>query len=188
MKLNKKVFVFIAIIIFLLIINYCNNIRENFSNDYSHTVNLPINTTYSCKNMCGPQARCSITGEQCTSDIDCFGCKAVKNEKKVITTDVLGVNEAGKLTFNNTPTYSTLTTDIGTRANLYNENNLNPPKYFQGVDQWTNTFDIGNKLYDKRYNPGIEILPFLPKYPERVTLSGEFIDNGALASNEYINL
>ena len=173
MKLNKKVFVFIAIIIFLLIINYCNNIRENFSNDYSHTVNLPINTIYSCRNMCGPQARCSITGEQCTSDIDCFGCKAVKN-------DVLGVNEGTSTTDTDT--------NIGSQDELYNENDLKPPKYFQGVDQWTSAFDIGNKLYDKRYNPGIEILPFLPKYPERATLSGEFIDNGPLASNDEIYL
>ena len=35
------------------------------------TVRLPINTTTSCKNMCGPPGRCSITGEQCVSDIDC---------------------------------------------------------------------------------------------------------------------
>ena len=41
----------------------------------THTVNLPINTTYSCKNMCGPYGKCSITGERCLSDIDCFGCK-----------------------------------------------------------------------------------------------------------------
>jgi len=40
----------------------------------SHTVNLPINTTFECENKCMPPARCSITGQQCQADIDCCGC------------------------------------------------------------------------------------------------------------------
>ena len=36
---------------------------------------MPINTTTTCKNMCGPLNRCAITGENCKSDVDCFGCK-----------------------------------------------------------------------------------------------------------------
>ena len=40
----------------------------------NHTVNLPINTTFECENKCMPPARCSITGQQCSSDIDCCGC------------------------------------------------------------------------------------------------------------------
>jgi hypothetical protein len=47
----------------------------------SHTVNLPINTTYECENKCMPPARCSITGQQCSSDIDCCGCNP--NAKKI---------------------------------------------------------------------------------------------------------
>ena len=27
----------------------------------SHSVDLPLNTTYSCKNFCGPTSRCAIT-------------------------------------------------------------------------------------------------------------------------------
>ena len=47
----------------------------------SHTVNLPINTTFECENKCMPPARCSITGQQCSSDIDCCGCNP--NAKKI---------------------------------------------------------------------------------------------------------
>ena len=52
-----------------------NYIRETFTDGITHTVNLPINTTTSCKNMCGPPNRCSITGTECLSDIDCYGCQ-----------------------------------------------------------------------------------------------------------------
>lgn len=51
--------------------NYANRIE---SQNESHNVDLPINTRFSCANMCAPPARCSITGEQCTSDVDCSGC------------------------------------------------------------------------------------------------------------------
>ena len=44
--------------------------NPSLNNSTSHTVDLPLTTTYSCKNMCGPQARCSITGQQCMADID----------------------------------------------------------------------------------------------------------------------
>ena len=47
----------------------------------SHTVNLPINTTFECENKCMPPARCSITGQQCQADIDCCGCNP--NAKKI---------------------------------------------------------------------------------------------------------
>lgn len=46
--------------------------RLNTSN-----VNLPINTTKdTCDNMCGPLARCALSGEQCLADSDCCGCDA----------------------------------------------------------------------------------------------------------------
>ena len=70
----------------------------------SHTVNLPINTTFSCKNMCGPLARCSKTGEQCTSDVDCYGCQPKVYEPAYDTKAVGGQNDAGKLTDGVTPT------------------------------------------------------------------------------------
>jgi len=212
----KVILLFISIILFVIIINYGdylvkkNYIRECFvdnsnsnsnncdifnyntiisvDDQYSSSVDMPINTTYSCKNFCGPQARCSLTGQQCTSDIDCYGCKNTKSKKGKVRTgkEILGWNEAGKLTNSFTPRYSVLTTDIGSKAKLYNEKNIKPPEYFKGVDQWKDSFNTGNELYDKRYNPSIGTLPFLPSYPTRYTLSGEFVDNGPLASNAYL--
>ena len=158
----------------------------------SHSVDLPINTTYSCKNMCGSMARCSITGEQCLSDIDCYGCKPIKkpdekqqqeqDQKK--HADIRGQNDAGKLTTQVTPMYSVLTTDIGTQATLINDRFAPPPQYNQGVNTWRETFNVGQELFDKRYNPGS--IPYMPTYPDRTTLSGQFIDNGPLASNDFL--
>jgi hypothetical protein len=156
------------------------------SPETNHNVNLPINTSFSCKNMCGPLARCSITGEQCTSDVDCFGCVPKINKKKQINTEnVLGVDESGKLTMGVTPTYSTLTTDIGTRASLINKDtNEKPPEYNLGVDLWKSSFDNDYKLFNKRYKPPGN-LTYEPNYPNRFTMSGEFMDDGPLASNAY---
>jgi len=165
---------------------------QNFSIDMgtpetNHNVNLPINTTYSCENICGPLARCSKTGEQCTSDVDCYGCQAKIFVPIYTTEEIGGQNDAGKLTGGITPQYSTLTTDIGTQAKFYGKGeNLNPPSYFKGVNQWKKAFNTGMELFDKRYNPNINTLPYLPKYPKRKTLSGEFIDDGPLASNAYL--
>ena len=83
--LSISIISIISILIITLFINmknienFYNNIEENSTT--SHTVNLPINTTFSCKNVCGSLNRCLITGEQCSSDIDCYGCQP----KKTIT-------------------------------------------------------------------------------------------------------
>ena len=80
------------------------------------------------------------------------------------------------------------------------------------MNTWRETFNIGQELfggkrrhrasgdasrsfpiiflrlapseYDKRYNPGS--IPYMPTYPDRTTLSGQFIDNGPLASNDFL--
>jgi hypothetical protein len=156
--------------------------------DTSHTVNLPINTTFSCENMCGPLARCSKTGEQCTSDVDCYGCQPKVYDPAYTKKDIGGQNDAGKLTSGITPRYSVLTTDIGTQAKLYGKGeNLMPMQYFKGVNEWRKSFDTGMELYNKKFNPNIQVLPFLPKYPPRPSLSGEFVDDGPLAANAFLS-
>ena len=166
---------------------YAMPIIDTHTPQTSHNVDLPINTTFSCTNMCGPLARCSKTGEQCTSDVDCYGCQPPLNLSNNTTKNVRGQNDAGKLTDGVTPTYSELTTDIGTQAKLYGKGeNFKPPSYFKGVNEWKKSFDVGMELYDRKYNPSIEILPFLPKYPKRPSLSGEFVDDGPLAANAYL--
>lgn len=191
------VLLFLILCLSIAFFNYTTKkTREGYSNsnpnqnpNQSSTVDQPINTTTSCENICGPPARCSVTGEQCTSDIDCYGCQPPPSSEAPKTKEVRGQNDAGKLTLGVTPTYSSLTTDIGTQAAFYDktkQENLMPPQYFQGVDQWRHSFDVGMELYDKRYNPSVETLPYLPKYQKRPTLSGEFMDDGPLAANDFM--
>jgi len=163
-------------------------LEDTGSPDTNHNVPQPINTTFSCKNMCGPLARCSITGEQCTSDVDCFGCvpkmKTIPNYGR----NVGGQNDAGKLTGGVTPTYSTLTTDIGTQAALVEPGDelTRAPQYNQGVDLWRARFDNGYKLFNERYKPPKDLI-YEPVYQPRFTLSGEFTSDGPLASNAYLS-
>jgi|LauGreStaDraftv2_3_1035109.scaffolds.fasta_scaffold00484_3 hypothetical protein len=163
-------------------------IIDNGSPSTNHTVDLPLTTTTTCQNICGPNNRCSLTGEQCSSDIDCFGCnsktKQFVPENSPLVTNVRGENDAGKLTTEQTPNYSVLTTDIGTQAKLVGKPDSPPPSYFKGVDTWRETFDAEKELFDKRYSPSAQ--SFMPNYPKRPTLSGEFIVDGPLAANDFL--
>jgi hypothetical protein len=133
-------FLLIVLFSFLFVAFYDMKKKEGFSG-YSHTVNLPINTSMTCENTCGPPNRCSVTGEQCTSDVDCYGCQTQSDAVEA------------------------------------------PPVYFQGVNTWREAFDVGNALYNQKYNPSLAFQPFLPHYPSRPTVSGEFVDDGPLAAN-----
>jgi hypothetical protein len=186
--LSKQLLFLVTLFLFFLILGSFLSIRESFQNTNPNLVEL-VNSSTSCQNFCGPPAKCSITGEQCFADTDCTGCKPIINPNPPTTPDVRGLNDAGILTDSTTPTYSVLTTDIGSRAAFYKDKGRNfyPPKYFQGVNQWRPAFDNKIQLYNKKYNPNIEFQKFIPIYPKRPTLSGEFIDNGPLAANDYLN-
>jgi len=73
----------------------------------------------------------------------------------------------------------------GNGQHLYQENpvpNNSPPlQYSTGINTWRFSFDYGASLYDKRYNKTPNLFV---NYPTRTTLSGEFVENGPLASNE----
>ena len=160
-------------------------IIDNGGASTNHTVDLPINTPFTCQNMCGPNNRCSLTGEQCSSDIDCFGCNPHTQQYAPENSELVrGQNDAGKLTTEENPTYSTLTTDIGSRAKLIANPETPPPEYFKGINTWKETFDEGAELFDKRYSPSAQ--SFTPTYPNRLSLSGEFEDNGPLAANDFL--
>ena len=62
------------------------------------------------------------------------------------------------------------------------QNDDKPPQYFKGIDTWTTQFDTGLKLYNKRYNDN-KFTSFTANYPERPTLSGEFITSDPLSYN-----
>ena len=157
----------------------------------SHSVDMPLNTTFSCNNFCGPNAQCSITREQCTSDVDCYGCQPVYTKPPTyINKDVEGENDAGKLTYNQTPQYSTLTTDIGTEASLYGKKLGYVPKMYQGVDAWMKSSNYGMNLFNKKlkykYSADPKEYTNQLTYPIRESTTGLFEDNGPLAANAYL--
>jgi hypothetical protein len=189
-------YIFVSLILFIFIllwINYLTNndyIMECFTNNVlkessktSHTVNLPLTTTYSCKNFCGPTARCSVTGQQCLSDSDCPGCQpSLPKTNRASNKPVPAANDAGKLTVGVAPQYSPLTSGYGTQELVITKNMYSKPSSPNfGVDIWTKDFDESKKLFDKRYKP--PQLPYMPNYPKRYSLSGEFIEDGPFPSN-----
>lgn len=232
-KLNIFIFVFSVFILIFIMFNWTDYL---FNNNYidiegfvtkpiiiegdgnTHTVDLPINTNYSCQNICGPPGRCYITGEDCVSDIDCYGCKPktmppkpkqkmtinrnINDPKKGITSTTEESDEtlestqnnpetmtpaydgAGKLTMGVTPTYSILTTDMSNQAN-YIDKNAQTPQYNTGYDTWSYDFNLGQSLHMQKYYPSGNLVN-MPKYPERPTLTGMFLDNGPYGSNAEI--
>jgi hypothetical protein len=110
--------------------------------------------------------------------------------KEYFTSDYINQNipgdvDSGKLTFNNTPQYSTLTNDIGTQARIITDDKFSkPPQYNFGVNVWNSSFVDSEKLFNSRYKPtGIE---YMPNYPKRYSVTGDYYDEGPLASNDYI--
>lgn len=146
----------------------------------SHTVNLPINTTFECENKCMPPARCSITGQQCSSDIDCCGCNP--NSKKIQKLLEEGVdlndinNEVGsidkfvegffpkklsegftadqlKSAYGNDAKNKVTDLDLFTKeSELFSK----PPQYYLGEDMWSKSFYEGAKLFNDAHDPNIQ--------------------------------
>jgi hypothetical protein len=159
------------------------SVQEN--NNTSHTVNLPLTTTYSCKNFCGPTSRCSITGQQCFTDIDCPGCQPYSPPLPRSKGSIPGDNDAGKLTWGVTPQYSPLTSGYGTHQKIITNDFYGKPDQANfGVDTWTDSFNEGENLFNARYKP--KGLQYMPKYPEMYTLTGEFKTDGPLPSNAHM--
>ena len=148
----------------------------------SHTVNLPLNTKYSCKNFCGPTARCAITGQQCFTDIDCPGCQPYSPPLPKANGNIPGDNDAGKLTWGVTPQYSPLTSGFGTQERIITDDMYaQPPQANFGVDEWGESFNQSQELFNRRYKPNQ--LLYMPNYPPQYSLTGEFIGDGPLPAN-----
>lgn len=203
MEITKKKYyiIFLALICFVLIfiifkwidllssnhfIQYFSQktLHESFNN-ISHTVDLPLTTSYSCKNFCSPTSRCAITGQQCFTDIDCPGCQPysppLKEQK-----EIPGANYAGKLTIGVTPQYSTLTSGYGTHEKIITKNMFSKPLIPNfGTNTWLSQFNVEQKLFNKKFKPSN--LEYIPNYSKRYTLTGEFIEDGPYAFNSPIN-
>ena len=179
---------------------------------YSHSVNLPINDPVSCKNFCGPNAQCSITREQCTSDIDCQGCNPGPTpQNSCLTKDVAPYDAAGKLGQNLGLQYSPLTTGYNTHnadfAEIYpGARDAKISKQYQGTDSWTKAFNEGIKLYNKKresadkYSEGVsqqiedeepdiassKMSYYEMRYPTTISATGQFFETTPPASNSAI--
>ena len=185
-------FALILLLIIFNMINYLvkdNYIVECFTNgplqqDFknSNTVNLPLNTTYTCQNFCGPTARCAITGQQCLSDTDCPGCQPYSPPLPKTKDCIPGNNDAGKLTSGVTPTYSLLTSGYGTRERVITKDLYSKPSQANfGYNTWRQSFNEEQELFNKRYKPNQ--LQFMPNYPQMYSITGEFTGDGPLPSN-----
>lgn len=195
----KYIVMIIFIVLFLYIIN--SRAKEGFdpnalvtydsnSPKNSHNVDV-VNNPYSCSNFCGPKATCIKTGEQCTSDVDCQGCQPpITAPPKYLTdTEVKPLDDAGKLTWGQTPQYSSLTSDIGSRATYAKPDSLNEEivRPYEGYDRWTKSFNYGLELADKKliyqYSPEPEEYRSMPIYPVTRSATGMFYDTGPTAAN-----
>jgi len=177
---------------------------------YSHTVNLPFNSPYSCQNFCGPKAQCAITREQCSTDIDCFGCQPPnKPMPAYITAEVQPYDDGGKLTQNQGLNYSSLTTGFDNHKMDFAEaspgsENVILQQPYQGEDRWMKSFNDGLALYNKkrkshddysegRFQGGIQqglgdttTQNFSPNYPTTVSATGLFYETTPPASNSSL--
>ena len=178
-------FAAISLILFVLIFKWIDFLSKNQYiieegfDAISNTVDLPLTTTYSCDNFCGPTARCSITGHQCSADIDCPGCQPYSPPLKDEDEPVPGDNDAGKLTFNLTPQYSSLTSGYGTFETKVSS--LNPTSPNLGVNIWKDEFEEEQSMFYKRYKPSNS-----KEYEKRYSLTGIFIDDGPFPSNSTL--
>jgi hypothetical protein len=161
-------------------------IVEDMGGATSHSVDLPLTTRYSCKNFCGPTARCSITGQQCFADIDCPGCQPYSPPlKRETNCGPPGDNDSGKLTWGQTPTYSPLTSGYGTHQTVITSDmNSRPAMASFGVNTYMDSFNEEDALFNQRYKPSG--LQYMPNYPQRYSLTGEFIEDGPIPSNATI--
>ena len=169
--------------------NYSNNtstqIKDTGNFNTTHTVNMPLTTKTSCTNMC-INAICSKTKEQCLSDVDCVGCQPYIPVSKISTTNINGNNDSGKMTVGVTPTFSKLTTDIGTQSKLYSPHKLDrSPQANFGINTWIHSFNEGSNLFNNRYN--LDKSNTMINYPKRFNVTGDFLDNGPLESNAYLH-
>lgn len=168
------------LLLFLLSRKLCEGYTSQQNIQTSHTMDLPLTTSFSCTNIC-INGRCSKTVQQCLADIDCPGCQSVVPPTKYNiprNTDAVNFNDS----------YSTLTSDIGTQANLYGngEYQFEPaPKANFGTNVWRSAFNQDRHLFDKRYKP--QGLPNMPEYSRRYSITGEFMDEGPIASNAYFS-
>jgi len=155
---------------------------EPFTSGSSHNVDLPLTTTSTCNNFCSPTGRCALTGGQCFADTDCQGCSKQPSSSMSNTVDVIGNNDAGKLTVGVTPTYSPLTSGYGTAERIITKDLYGKPAVANfGFNTWRKSYNEEDRMFNKRYKPNQ--LRYMPNYPTSYSITGVFSGDGPLPSN-----
>lgn len=179
------------------------NPNAQLVNKYSHSVNLPLTDPKSCQNACY-NAKCSKTGEQCSTDVDCYqyGCESLLKtvyDKLLLEESLpkdkqnyvpIGVEETGRLIYNQNPQHSALTYDIGTTATIIDKD-AQVPRPYRGVKIWEPVYNAKAKLLDDelayQYAAEPEQYRSTPVYKPTLTATGLFYDIGPTAANASLN-
>jgi len=75
-----------------------------------------------------------------------------------------------------------LTSDNGSQGARITSDKFDRPVMANlGVNVWKDSFNMSQCEFNKRYK--LSGLPDMPHYPERYSMTGEFIEDGPLASN-----
>ena len=200
---TKKTFVIVILflivvigVVYLLPSVKSTNVNEPFSNSnsYTHSVNMPINDPVSCNNFCGPTSTCSITGEQCSADVDCQGCQpTLPKQQKYTTEEVAPYNTSlpNNNFYKGFQYNSPLIHDFASNfAQAYPNSKKNVlTNSYQGLDTWTKSFNEGLNLYNKKreitdkYNSNPKLLYYEPKYISSVSATGQFYETTPPAAN-----
>jgi len=163
----------------------------------THSVDLPINTNFTCSNVCGPTSRCSKSGQSCSTDVDCYndGCQSLlkpptKKQVENVEDEPEGDNASGILTYNQTPQYSSLTTDLGTESTVINKN-AELPRPYAGIPVWEETYNKQAQMADDelayKYSAAPEDYKTAPFYPVATTITGVFYDIGPTPANSTLS-
>ena len=192
-----------------MVVPYPSNALIDYNNlnlsEYSHTVNMPIVNGDTCKNFCGPQAQCALTRGQCTSDVDCPGCNpGVTPQSECVSKEVPGYDATGKLGYNQSLQYSSLTTGYNNHnadfAQIYPDSkDAKLTRPYEGVDTWEKSFNKGLELYNKRQTINDKYINdqmdfgflgkktyYEPKYPLTISPTSLFYETTPPASNASI--
>lgn len=180
MKKNIKIILyifgaFLIISLFAIKFNIIEGYQSTYGNlQYSQTVDLPINFPFSCKNFCGPNKKCSITGEQCSADYDCTGCQIDTKQKLPVE-----------------PSYRELDANFNQMDSVFvgSKNNLPISQYSGNQDaEWKKTVNEAIKLYNRKEEYNNPLSDFEKKilisYPTTVSITGEFYETTAPSYGE----
>jgi hypothetical protein len=201
---------FLCILLIWLIINWFQYLQKNYfifqgtnivegfnpniyvpddkdSMPKTDTVNLPINTNYTCSNFCGPKATCSKSGQQCSTDVDCYnvGCKSLLNVSKT-GENLPTKNNAGPEPLDDALIFSA---NVSSNADIIDEN-ATIKRGYTGVPVWEDEYNAMVKInndhlaYEYAANP--DKYKYTPHYKTTETATGLFYDIGPTALNEMV--